>query len=136
MFVNQKMMWRISSLHNPARNRQLSINTWVHSAVKQRDVSAYQKTQLLAYRHTQPKAHQFFVIPDNLPKSPAEPIPESTTEPLPKCTTDAKTETTKPPSNTVTDPSTICDACIFYAYSAGFCLGSGLGSFISVLFLY
>ena len=93
-------MWRISSLYNPARNRQLSVNTWVHAATKERNVAAYQKTQRLAYygNNAKPKAKQLLLVsPDNtLSESPADLATKLTAQ----STTDSKTKITESPSNT------------------------------------
>ena len=48
------MMWRVSSLYNPARNRLMSANTWAYSAARQRDVIAFQKNNRALVKTTIP----------------------------------------------------------------------------------
>ena len=112
-YLQAKDMWRISSLYNPSRSRLLSINTWVHSAAKERNASAFQKTQRLAYRHIQ----QLKAV--TLSKQPTK----SATELVSKPPTDKKAEDTKSSCNPSSDLSPIPDTIFCYAFTGGYCFG-------------
>ena len=77
-------MWRVSSLFNPARSRLLSVNTWVHSAARQRDTIAFQKTNQSAFRLSQAKTNKV-PMPLILAQPPSNKPPAELTQCNNKC---------------------------------------------------